>query len=624
MLASYVTVTVDGEDPSTGKLGSIVQNADKKAAIRLDTEYAPTYCLKNLEVKSKSTECIDSQKGTTTLDNVSLSTSGEANSLIYNLKADLTINSGSFVKSASTHEMFQIETEGVETVKPIVVNDGVFNEFPKGVKLGDGVDLYKESSGSYKVVSSSEVPKQCWSVTLDDQDQLVYKGDTKDIYFESESEAQAFVTASGKSYEVKGVDNRVDLSNATVTLTPDTYTYDGDQKTPEVTVVVGDTTLTKGSDYKLSYTSNVDAGTVTAQIEGINDCKGSTSKEFTIRPLSLEGATVTLGDPLTYNGKPQTQGITSVKAKNGEKDVDIPIDSLTVTGNTATDAGNNYAMTLTANDGTNFTGSVKCSYSIAKAEANIKVNAPAGKTVGDPAFNLNATRDTDAALEYDSSDKGVATVGKNGQVTIHAAGTTILTVSAEEVGNYKQGEASVELKVKEKAPEVNLAKAKVTLSKTAFTYNGKAQKPSVKSVVLNGKTLKAGTDYTASVASGKKVGTYSVSITAKGSYTGKATASFTVNPKGVTKFKVTKAKKAFKAKWAKNKTERSGVQVKYSTKKSMAKAKTVKAKGASSKAKKVKKLKKKTKYYVQVRAYKVVNGKTYYSSWSAKKAVKTK
>ncbi len=172
---------------------------------------------------------------------------------------------------------------------------------------------------------------------------------------------------------------------------------------------------------------------------------------------------------------------------------------------------------------------------------------------------------------------------------------------------------------------VDISKAKVTLSKTAFTYNGKAQKPSVKSVVLNGKTLKSGTDYTASIASGKKVGTYKVTINAKGSsYKGKTTASFVVNPKGVTKFKVSKAKKAFKVKWTKNKTERSGVQIRYSTKKSMAGAKTVKAKGASVKAKTVKKLKKKTKYYVQARSYKVVNGKTYYSSWSAKKAVKTK
>jgi hypothetical protein len=38
----------------------------------------------------------------------------------------------------------------------------------------------------------------------------------------------------------------------------------------------------------------------------------------------------------------------------------------------------------------------------------------------------------------------------------------------------------------------------------------------------------------------------------------------------------------------------------------------------------IKKLKAKTKYYVQVRSYAKVGGKLYTSSWSKKKAVKTK
>ncbi len=187
----------------------------------------------------------------------------------------------------------------------------------------------------------------------------------------------------------------------------------------------------------------------------------------------------------------------------------------------------------------------------------------------------------------------------------------------------------VSVKVKVFAPDddpyaYDLSAAKVTLSKASYTYNGKVKKPKVKLVILGDKVLKEGTDYTAAVASGKKVGTYNVTVTAKGSYTGKATTSFTINPKGVTKFKVSKAKKSFKAKWKKAKAQRSGVQLRYSTKKSMANAKTVKAKGAAAKAKTVKKLKSKKKYYVQARTYKVVNGKTYYSSWSARKAVKTK
>ena len=41
-------------------------------------------------------------------------------------------------------------------------------------------------------------------------------------------------------------------------------------------------------------------------------------------------------------------------------------------------------------------------------------------------------------------------------------------------------------------------------------------------------------------------------------------------------------------------------------------------------SKKITKLKKNKKYYVQIRTYKTVNGKKCYSKWSAKKSIKTK
>ena len=70
---------------------------------------------------------------------------------------------------------------------------------------------------------------------------------------------------------------------------------------------------------------------------------------------------------------------------------------------------------------------------------------------------------------------------------------------------------------------------KVVLSKTAFAYNGKVQKPVIKTIA--GKKLKEGTDYTAkwSDASSKKVGTYTITITGKGSYTGTTTATYKIN-----------------------------------------------------------------------------------------------
>ena len=79
-------------------------------------------------------------------------------------------------------------------------------------------------------------------------------------------------------------------------------------------------------------------------------------------------------------------------------------------------------------------------------------------------------------------------------------------------------------------------------------------------------------------------------------------------------------KKAFNVK-IKKLSGVNGYQIKYSVKKNMKKAKTVTTKKVSNK---VKKLGAKKKYYVQVRAYKTVNGKKIFSSWSKVKSIKTK
>ena len=56
----------------------------------------------------------------------------------------------------------------------------------------------------------------------------------------------------------------------------------------------------------------------------------------------------------------------------------------------------------------------------------------------------------------------------------------------------------------------------------------------------------------------------------------------------------------------------------------MTDAKTKTVKGYKSTGKKITGLKAKRKYYVQVRTYKIVKEKKYYSSWSKVKPVKTK
>lgn len=172
------------------------------------------------------------------------------------------------------------------------------------------------------------------------------------------------------------------------------------------------------------------------------------------------------------------------------------------------------------------------------------------------------------------------------------------------------------------------------LSKRSYVYSGKKIKPatSVEFEYNNwdkSKYLKKGTDYTVTYTNNLNVGTAKAKAMGKGNYGSSVTESFTILPKGTTISKVTKAKKAFTVKWKKqaakmSKSRITGYQIRYSLKSSMAGAKTVTVKGYAKTSKTIKKLKAKKKYYVQVRTYKTVSKKNYYSAWSAKKTVKTK
>ena len=85
----------------------------------------------------------------------------------------------------------------------------------------------------------------------------------------------------------------------------------------------------------------------------------------------------------------------------------------------------------------------------------------------------------------------------------------------------------------------------VSLSKTSYTYNGKTQKPKVVVKTSKGKLLTEGKDYTVKYPKGmKNPGTYTVTITFKGNYSGKKTLMFTIAPKAPTLKVKAGAKKA--------------------------------------------------------------------------------
>lgn len=121
------------------------------------------------------------------------------------------------------------------------------------------------------------------------------------------------------------------------------------------------------------------------------------------------------------------------------------------------------------------------------------------------------------------------------------------------------------------------------------------------------------------------VGTAKAKVKFKGSYKklGSYTVSFKIVPKGTTLSSVKAGEKSFTAKWKKQSSKTTGYELRYSTNINMASAKTVAVKSNKTVSKKVSKLKEGTIYYVQVRTYKTVSGKKYYSSWSTKTQVTT-
>ena len=88
---------------------------------------------------------------------------------------------------------------------------------------------------------------------------------------------------------------------------------------------------------------------------------------------------------------------------------------------------------------------------------------------------------------------------------------------------------SVILEAEYSSNVVNVANVKVVLSKNTFTYNAKVQKPTV--TVINGLILKEGIDYTLqwSTDSPKKAGTYTITVTGTGAYTGTTQVTFKIN-----------------------------------------------------------------------------------------------
>ena len=192
-------------------------------------------------------------------------------------------------------------------------------------------------------------------------------------------------------------------------------------------------------------------------------------------------------------------------------------------------------------------------------------------------------------------------------------GTAKVTITGK--GNYT-GSVSKTYSIKN-----NFKKATVSgISTKAFTGKNITQSITVK---YNGKTLKNGTDYTVSYSSNKNIGTATVKVTGKGSYTGTITKTFKINPAKQEIQKLTAKSKAFFVDWA-QKGSATGYEIQYATNSKFTSAKKVTITNNKTDKTTISKLSGNKKYYVRVRSYTTVKGTKYYGAWSASKSVTTK
>lgn len=175
-----------------------------------------------------------------------------------------------------------------------------------------------------------------------------------------------------------------------------------------------------------------------------------------------------------------------------------------------------------------YKGEVPFDYTIAKAAGSGSVTmadytygeaapAPVATSAtngtGTDQVSYHYTGDSDTGVHYDS-DKAPTD-----------AGSYTVTASFKESANATACTATANFTVHPKGLVAN----DFTLSGTEFIYSGSEQKPTV-SPVTEGRKLDKDTDYTVESPESTNAGSYKVTVTGKGNYTGTVELSYKINP----------------------------------------------------------------------------------------------
>ena len=346
-------------------------------------------------------------------------------------------------------------------------------EFTIGQASIDAVTLDKTTltyTGAEQTVTVTKVMAGDVELTADDYTVSGNKGTNAGTYTVTVTAKESSNFTGSKTAEFTIGQATIDA----VTLDKTTLDYTGAEQTVSVTKVMAGTIELTADDYTVSGNKGTNAGTYTVTVtakDGSN-FTGSKTAEFTIGQATIDAVTLDK-TTLDYTGAEQSVTVTKVMAGT----IELTADDYTVSGNKGTDAGT-YTVTVTAKEGSNFTGSKTAQFTIGQAKATLAFDKDKAEATYGAAFTALTLTKTPATLEgvtFKSSDTDVATVDNDGKVTIKKVGETVITASFAGNDNYEAAEASYTLTVKK-------GKMEVTVEGFDGTYDGQPHGITLKNV----------------------------------------------------------------------------------------------------------------------------------------------
>jgi uncharacterized protein YjdB len=335
------------------------------------------------------------------------------------------------------------------------------------------------------------------------------------------------------------------INGATVSITG-VYTYNRNLQTPNVTVTLGDGVILEaesesGTNYIIGG-GGTNAGTHTVTVSGVGNYSGTATSTFTIERANF-----------TYSVSPQSiyQGgtVNSIQPPaTGVGANDEPVSgtlawfadaahSITPTDAVFNNLGDKTLYWTFTTGNTNYIDMVSGStdFTVIPGEEQLIffTQEEVAKTFGDAPFTNPATNYSitagEGAVTYSSADPTIATVEEYGTVTIHKAGTTIITATAAMVpGAFKETVTTYILTVNPRT----ISASNITISGSR-QYNGQLQVPTTSMISVrfgNDAPLINGTDYTVELASGgTNAGESTMRVRGIGNYGGTPIKGYTID-----------------------------------------------------------------------------------------------